>query len=547
MSTAPNAPPDGPRRGPVPGQPAAPIRACRNGCAFSPDGIVEVTPGKVEIGQGILTALAQIAADELDVELARVAHRPGDDRAQPERGRDLGQPLGPGLRRRAAPRLRRGARASSSPPRRERLGVPAERARASRTAPSPGPATRARATGSLPTRSRSTATPPAAPRRSRPPRAASPARPRPRLDIPDKVFGAPRFIHDLSLPGMLHGRVLRPRRAAARRWRRSTTRPRAACRASSRWSGTAASSASSPRPSTPRTRRSRASPPARAGRRARRCRTRRARGLAQEPAGRDARSSTARGRTRPARPRADAAARLHAGPSRACLDRALLRRRAVERRDGCMSGRTARASTICAPTSRSCWRCRRSGSSSSMSRAPAATATTAPTTSRSTRCSSPAPRRGGRCACSGRAPTSWPASPFGAAHARSRSRPISTPRGEIVGWRHDIWSNGHVARPGPQRSPTLLAASSSQSPFPRFIAINPPLAAGGGADRNARAALRLSRAWRDHQPPPARDAAADLGAALARRLRECLRDRVASSTSSRPSAARTRWRSACAI
>ena len=31
-----------------------------------------VSPGKVEIGQGIVTALAQIAADELDIDLSRV-------------------------------------------------------------------------------------------------------------------------------------------------------------------------------------------------------------------------------------------------------------------------------------------------------------------------------------------------------------------------------------------------------------------------------------------------------------------------------------------
>jgi CO/xanthine dehydrogenase Mo-binding subunit len=31
-----------------------------------------------------------------------------------------------------------------------------------------------------------------------------------RIDIPDKVFGRPRFIHDLAFPGLLHGRVLRP-------------------------------------------------------------------------------------------------------------------------------------------------------------------------------------------------------------------------------------------------------------------------------------------------------------------------------------------------
>src|SRR6202008_5099933 len=37
-----------------------------------------------------------------------------------------------------------------------------------------------------------------------------------RLDIPDKVFANPRFIHDSALPGMLHGRVLRPEQARAR-------------------------------------------------------------------------------------------------------------------------------------------------------------------------------------------------------------------------------------------------------------------------------------------------------------------------------------------
>src|SRR5687768_10387635 len=39
---------------------------------FSQEGQVTVSPGKVEIGQGIVTALAQIAADELDVDFGRV-------------------------------------------------------------------------------------------------------------------------------------------------------------------------------------------------------------------------------------------------------------------------------------------------------------------------------------------------------------------------------------------------------------------------------------------------------------------------------------------
>ena len=37
-----------------------------------PDGRVLVRSGKVELGQGVLTALAQIAADELDVDVTRV-------------------------------------------------------------------------------------------------------------------------------------------------------------------------------------------------------------------------------------------------------------------------------------------------------------------------------------------------------------------------------------------------------------------------------------------------------------------------------------------
>src|ERR1700740_1156429 len=39
---------------------------------FSAEGDVIVSPGKVEIGQGIVTALAQIAADEPDVDIERV-------------------------------------------------------------------------------------------------------------------------------------------------------------------------------------------------------------------------------------------------------------------------------------------------------------------------------------------------------------------------------------------------------------------------------------------------------------------------------------------
>ena len=38
---------------------------------IDPAGTVTVFTGKVELGQGILTAIAQIAADELDIDLAQ--------------------------------------------------------------------------------------------------------------------------------------------------------------------------------------------------------------------------------------------------------------------------------------------------------------------------------------------------------------------------------------------------------------------------------------------------------------------------------------------
>src|SRR5215213_5229884 len=111
----------------------------------------------------------------------------GDDGKEPERGRDLGQPLDSGLRDRGALRVRRGARAV---PRggRGTAGRAGDAARDATCRAEPKAAAQRRLAGT-----------PAA-----------------RLDIPDKVFGRPRFIHDLTFPGMLHGRVLRPDSPRAR-------------------------------------------------------------------------------------------------------------------------------------------------------------------------------------------------------------------------------------------------------------------------------------------------------------------------------------------
>src|SRR3978361_2082303 len=53
---------------------------------FSHQGHLTLSPGKVEIGQGIVTALAQIAADELDIDIGRVRMVRATTAASPNEG-----------------------------------------------------------------------------------------------------------------------------------------------------------------------------------------------------------------------------------------------------------------------------------------------------------------------------------------------------------------------------------------------------------------------------------------------------------------------------
>jgi CO/xanthine dehydrogenase Mo-binding subunit len=74
--------------------------------------------------------------------------------------------------------------------------------------------------------------------------------------------------------------------------------------------------------------------------------------------------------------------------------------------------------------------------------------------------------------------------PFGAAMSIEIEADLDA-QGEVVDWRHSIWSNGHTARPGRAAQPALLAATELANPHPRYIATNPAQASGGGADRNS--------------------------------------------------------------
>ena len=74
--------------------------------------------------------------------------------------------------------------------------------------------------------------------------------------------------------------------------------------------------------------------------------------------------------------------------------------------------------------------------------------------------------------------------PFGAAMAVEIRAEVDS-AGRIANWQHDVWSTGHSMRPGRSSVPVVLAAPLLEKPFERQIAINVPMSNGGGAERNA--------------------------------------------------------------
>src|SRR5262249_56726650 len=66
---------------------------------FSSPGRIEVSTGRVEIGQGVLTAMLQIAAEELDVSPERILLQTGDTDLTPNEGYTAGRQATPVGRR----------------------------------------------------------------------------------------------------------------------------------------------------------------------------------------------------------------------------------------------------------------------------------------------------------------------------------------------------------------------------------------------------------------------------------------------------------------
>lgn len=175
--------------------------------AILDDGRILAFNGHVDLGTGIRTSLAQIVAEELDVPAARVTMVLGDTAATPNQGPTIASatiqisatPL-----RCAAAQARHALLALAA----ERFGVDAEHlAIDDGTISADGhtatfaalvAAHRIALTLDLNTRTKDPALYRIVGKSS------------PRVDLPAKATGQLTFVHDMRVPGMLHGRVVRP-------------------------------------------------------------------------------------------------------------------------------------------------------------------------------------------------------------------------------------------------------------------------------------------------------------------------------------------------
>lgn len=169
---------------------------------------ITVFTGKAELGQGIKTALLQVAADELRVTPSRLQLVTADTARTPDEGVTAGsnsmKDSGTALRHAAGQvRARLGELAAA------RLGVPAASLAVKDGAFSAADGRRV-SFGQLVTGQELhvRATPEPAPPPPGPKTAIGKSLPR--IDIPAKVTGGAAYVQDLRLPQMVHARVVRP-------------------------------------------------------------------------------------------------------------------------------------------------------------------------------------------------------------------------------------------------------------------------------------------------------------------------------------------------
>jgi CO/xanthine dehydrogenase Mo-binding subunit len=177
---------------------------------INPNGDATVFTGKVELGQGIVTALAQIAAEELDLPLERVHMISGDTARTPNEGVTSGSQSieygGTALRLAGAE-----VRAILIDAAAKKLGVAPNTLAVSEGTISGADGRRVtygEIAGAIDLKRDATAK--VAPKATSAHKIVGTAVKR--FDIPDKVTGGAAYVQDMRPAGMLHGRIVRPPR-----------------------------------------------------------------------------------------------------------------------------------------------------------------------------------------------------------------------------------------------------------------------------------------------------------------------------------------------
>lgn len=171
------------------------------------DGTTTIFTGKCELGQGILTALAQIASDELDVAYERIEMVSADTARTPNEGMTAGsvsvENSGTALRYACAEarQILLGLAAA-------KLGTTADRLAVSNGTVSGGSGKITYAELARETNLKREATAQVKPKPSSQYKMIGKSVQR--RDIPSKVTGGRSYVQDMRLPGMLFGRVVRP-------------------------------------------------------------------------------------------------------------------------------------------------------------------------------------------------------------------------------------------------------------------------------------------------------------------------------------------------
>ncbi len=178
--------------------------------AIGADGMVTAYTGKCEFGQGLYTAQMQLVAEELCVPMERVTLLQCDTSLTPDQGTTSGQQSHPANFNKSNLALAAAtAREALIRMAAERLNVPGDLLTADNGVVRADTARQFTYTELLGGRRFDLTLDPSA-KRKHPSTWKVLGLPVPRVDLPGLVTGHAEFVHTMQVPGMLHGRVVRP-------------------------------------------------------------------------------------------------------------------------------------------------------------------------------------------------------------------------------------------------------------------------------------------------------------------------------------------------